>query len=296
MANLSDNVLAALPEALDKLLRTVGMKEHSASATLTTILNNANMSGGSVTSSQLFSSVADGSSAVGFTLDTLNTFSTGGAKLVSYQNNGTEKASIDKDGGASFSGSVGVTGDLIISSFLKPFGTGILGSNSPLRITSQVSDGSTAVSVVLDTNSAFSTAGGKIVSFRNNGTEKAGLDKDGNLTITTGGGIGLGGHVPSIQGIFDVSGGVAIRGNPIYLQDQSGNSTFVTLSDSGVFQFNGSLQFGGSTAPIILAGTGSPAGVVTAPVGSLYLRGDGGANTTLYVKESGTGTSGWVAK
>lgn len=43
-------------------------------------------------------------------------------------------------------------------------------------------------------------------------------------------------------------------------------------------------------------GSGSPEGVVTAPVGSLYSRNDGGANTTLYVKESGTGNTGWVAK
>lgn len=45
-----------------------------------------------------------------------------------------------------------------------------------------------------------------------------------------------------------------------------------------------------------LNGTGSPEGVVTAPVGSLYTRTDGGAGTTLYVKESGTGNTGWVAK
>lgn len=42
--------------------------------------------------------------------------------------------------------------------------------------------------------------------------------------------------------------------------------------------------------------TGTPEGVVTAAVGSLYLRSNGGANTTLYVKESGTGNTGWVAK
>lgn len=46
----------------------------------------------------------------------------------------------------------------------------------------------------------------------------------------------------------------------------------------------------------ILTGTGSPAGVVSAPVASLYLRSDGGANTTLYVKESGSGNTGWIAK
>jgi hypothetical protein len=35
---------------------------------------------------------------------------------------------------------------------------------------------------------------------------------------------------------------------------------------------------------------------VTAGIGSLYLRRDGGAGTTLYIKESGTGNTGWVAK
>ena len=43
-------------------------------------------------------------------------------------------------------------------------------------------------------------------------------------------------------------------------------------------------------------GAGTPEGVVTAPVGSLFTRTDGGANTTLYVKESGAGNTGWVAK
>lgn len=50
------------------------------------------------------------------------------------------------------------------------------------------------------------------------------------------------------------------------------------------------------TAATISSGTGDPESVVTAPIGSLYTRTDGGAGTTLYVKESGTGTTGWVAK
>ena len=53
---------------------------------------------------------------------------------------------------------------------------------------------------------------------------------------------------------------------------------------------------GGSGGPTIKSGSGSPESVVTAPVGSLYLRTNGGAGTTLYVKESGTGNTGWVAK
>jgi hypothetical protein len=42
-------------------------------------------------------------------------------------------------------------------------------------------------------------------------------------------------------------------------------------------------------------GTGSPETVVTAPVGSIYLRLNGGAGTVLYLKETGTGNTGWVA-
>ena len=40
----------------------------------------------------------------------------------------------------------------------------------------------------------------------------------------------------------------------------------------------------------------SPTMPVSAPVGSLFQRTDGGAGTSLYVKESGTGTAGWAAK
>lgn len=47
----------------------------------------------------------------------------------------------------------------------------------------------------------------------------------------------------------------------------------------------------------IIWGTGSPLNVVTADIGALFLRTDGGASTVLYVKESGNGAStGWVAK
>jgi hypothetical protein len=44
-------------------------------------------------------------------------------------------------------------------------------------------------------------------------------------------------------------------------------------------------------------GAGDPSGVVVGSVGNLWLRSDGGAGSTLYVKESGTDTTaGWVAK
>lgn len=43
-------------------------------------------------------------------------------------------------------------------------------------------------------------------------------------------------------------------------------------------------------------GTGSPEGVVDAPLSTVYQRDDGGAGTHLYVKTTALGTlTGWVA-
>lgn len=62
----------------------------------------------------------------------------------------------------------------------------------------------------------------------------------------------------------------------------------VRISDAGAVTFN--------SGPTLRTGTGDPEGVVEAPVGSLFLRTDGGASTTLYVKESGVSNTGWAAK
>ena len=61
-----------------------------------------------------------------------------------------------------------------------------------------------------------------------------------------------------------------------------------------VMNTDGSLQ--SKTGPKINSGTGTPEGAITASVGSLFMRTDGGAGTSLYVKESGAGNTGWVGK
>jgi hypothetical protein len=43
------------------------------------------------------------------------------------------------------------------------------------------------------------------------------------------------------------------------------------------------------------SGTGSPEGTISARIGSLYLQTDGGQNQVFWYKETGTGTTGWVA-
>lgn len=50
------------------------------------------------------------------------------------------------------------------------------------------------------------------------------------------------------------------------------------------------------TGPRIITGSGSPGGVVSAPPGSIYLRTDDTSDGNLYVKQNGSGNTGWVEK
>jgi Tfp pilus assembly major pilin PilA len=80
------------------------------------------------------------------------------------------------------------------------------------------------------------------------------------------------------------------------------NGTF--LYSSGGARINGNIYTAGtikychnSAATVCdQMGTGTPEGAITASVGSTFRRTDGGASTTFYVKESGTGNTGWIAK
>jgi hypothetical protein len=62
------------------------------------------------------------------------------------------------------------------------------------------------------------------------------------------------------------------------------------------FKLADNSAFAGTQSLYDRFGAGSPEGGVTAPVGAVYHRTDGGAGTSFYVKESGTGNTGWIAK
>lgn len=76
------------------------------------------------------------------------------------------------------------------------------------------------------------------------------------------------------------------------------NQTPVFQTDLDVFAtLTGTIRkFFLTPSVFITAGTGTPEGVVTAPVGSIFLRTDGAAGTTFYVKQTGTAKTGWAAK
>jgi hypothetical protein len=88
------------------------------------------------------------------------------------------------------------------------------------------------------------------------------------------------------QGIFvDATDGVT-TGKLLQIKN-GGGFRFDVLADGTLVLLN---------ASTIRTGANTPEGAVTANVGSLFLRTDGGVSTTLYVKTSGTGNTGWTAK
>lgn len=76
----------------------------------------------------------------------------------------------------------------------------------------------------------------------------------------------------------------------------TGATTAAGITVSGAVQVGATAGLVvGASGPKVLSGSGSPEGAVTAPVGSIYLRTDGGADTAAYYKTSGTGSTGWTA-
>lgn len=84
---------------------------------------------------------------------------------------------------------------------------------------------------------------------------------------------------------FDSTSGRGLQNTGVSI-DGSGNLKLV--EDSKTY-----LNF--TQNDFIQSGTGSPEGAVTAGIGSLWSRRNGSTATTLYVKESGTGNTGWTA-
>ncbi len=87
---------------------------------------------------------------------------------------------------------------------------------------------------------------------------------------------------------------LAVLHNSLLGIGTNGYSVVLRGTGGGVVEIVGRLFI----APTIswTYGTGSPEGAVTAGIGSLYSNISGGASTTLYVKTSGTGNTGWTAK
>jgi hypothetical protein len=140
-----------------------------------------------------------------------------------------------------------------------------------------------------------------------------------SVTLTSGYAFIAGGSVTlgGSSSVFNSAASTALylRGN---MSNTAGNTGVwigngTTLTDAGAYivgfcqdtppthanpvvriRTDGAYRFEASGI-LILQGSGTPEGVVTAPIGSLFLRSDGTAGAPAYFKESGTGNTGWVA-
>ena len=99
-----------------------------------------------------------------------------------------------------------------------------------------------------------------------------------------------------VAGAWALATGTTVGGPADRLTVAPAGDVAVNTGDLIIVTSGKGIKFSGNGNALWRAGAGTPEGVLTAPVGSLYTRTDGGAGTTLYVKESGAGNTGWVAK
>ena len=100
----------------------------------------------------------------------------------------------------------------------------------------------------------------------------------------------------AVNALSYVSAGARGSESDVTLSSTSWRGAGLRIRNTGTVTWTTGADTTSAAAAIIDIGTGSPESVVTAPVGSLYLRTDGGVLSTLYVKESGTSNTGWAAK
>jgi hypothetical protein len=117
-------------------------------------------------------------------------------------------------------------------------------------------------------------------------------------SATVGFGVALG-HVSGAQ---FTTGFAATSGTVSDTTFRDDSSATTSISVNGKHKTGIDLSGASLAIPIklsgasILTGAGSPEGTISCMTRCLYLRTDGGVNTTLYVNETGGGTSGWVTK
>jgi hypothetical protein len=128
-------------------------------------------------------------------------------------------------------------------------------------------------------------------------------------TLTVNG-VAAGGSANSGQ-IYLGNSRIIYNSGKFILDDFNNSSAFIALGGASATSAALKKSTGSTTLNIRLGddsefapmqslyqrfGSGSPEGLVTAPIGAVFHRTDGGAGTSFYVKESGTGNTGWVAK
>jgi hypothetical protein len=201
------------------------------------------------------------------------------------------------------SGLLRIKNGLALSSTLQTVSDD-LGTDSPLRlstITAQVTGTApiSATSSLLGLGSAI--AGGNAVA---NGGTYFGINSSSSFVGDFANIQKNGSSVFKISSVGKISFGsdLTLTSSGAQIQFLSGSGTKLyaptnsklQLINSAEADFN-QLYFGTTSKPSICQGAGSPEASQTAAIGSIYMRSDGGVLTSVYVKQSGAGNTGWLA-
>lgn len=192
--------------------------------------------------------------------------------------------------------------------------TGSSGTEIPARLQYTVNQSGTAGSQGLSieaTTTALGSGSHRLINGVDDGSERFYVTTDGRIVAFSPNGTT--GHL--LRGVSasdsQILLGVAetldrrltLKGNAIYSSLSDGSSATQELklnefgglvSVGGYLRTASGIQYGSATR-FDRFGSGSPEGVISADVSSTWRRTDGGASTTFYVKESGSGNTGWVA-
>ncbi|HEY9480760.1 MAG TPA: hypothetical protein VIR98_00835, partial [Candidatus Paceibacterota bacterium] len=159
----------------------------------------------------------DSSTAVGTVLNTLNTLSTAGSKIVSFKNGSVEKASIGYDGGALFSGNVGIGTSspyakfsIAQSSTTPAFVVGVAGSSSPSFIVDSA-NANGYVGIGTSSPSAKLAIKGNNTFFYGRAFAISDSSNQEKFTVLDNGYVGLGKSNPGFQ--LDTSSTIRVGGS-----------------------------------------------------------------------------------
>jgi hypothetical protein len=137
-----------------------------------------------------------------------------------------------------------------------------LESTVRINLNPRVTDGASAVAYILDTHNALSTTGAKLVAFKNQGTEKLFIDKDGYLGVPDGSVRHLQFYAGNASGAAGTDAGdITVRaGNAINADSGSTNGK--------VHIIPGNHHTAGNEAYVVIGDTNSNFGTIYMQVGN----------------------------
>ena len=207
-----------------------------------TIASGLSLSKQSATNLHYQSQVADNAAAIAHRFDTDSTYSTAGSLIASFQNNGSTKASVDRNGLISTSGGVTLTaGTLTVGSGTWVSGAGLslstpvytssaAGTNVTLR--GAGTDGADANGTRITNGVAMTNATANIVGFfpDDGTTRKLAIHKSGKLRWPTGGADDVAGTATLVAGTVTVNTTAVATGSLIFVSRNTPGGTAGHLS------------------------------------------------------------------